>query len=106
MCVPLANLEEIENFRPEDVPTVGMLLRELEALKLNSSNVETGWERTSLKKYVDIFDRHCEGIIKENRDLKKGLSHISNYTELPLMAFVLQRVLLNLWSSKGFYVIY
>lgn len=78
VCVPLASLDDIENFRPEDVPTVGVLLRELEGLKLNSGNIADGWERTSLKKYVDVFDRHCEGLLRETRETKKGRSSFAS----------------------------
>lgn len=68
VCVPLKDLDEIEHFKPEDVPTVGALLRELERLGKGAE----GWEKTSLKKYVDVFERHCDGLLRENRELKKG----------------------------------
>ena len=96
--MPLASLDDVENFRPEDVPTVGVLLRELEGLKLNSGNIADGWERTSLKKYVDVFDRHCEGLLRETRETKKGQSSFGMSVGVDANARW-QRVLRGLWNS-------
>lgn len=72
-----------------------MLLRELERIKPESTNnvkkeemdedddnkensqakaqaKEIGWEQTSLKPYVDMFDKHIAAIIKDNVRAKKG----------------------------------
>ena len=72
VCVPLASMDEIRDFHPDDVPTVGKLLRELE------KSPDATWEQTSLKPYVDIFDRFCEGIVKETRDRKKGAQSVDS----------------------------
>lgn len=66
VCIPLENIEAIERFDPEKVPTVGQLLRELDA------KPGAGWEATSLKPFVDIMDRHAERLVKETRDRKKS----------------------------------
>lgn len=107
----------MDEFDPEKVPTVGMLLRELERVHANggvedssssgSSNnrvkkeepdamdedkensqprssvtgngsaapvKEIGWEQTSLKPYVDMFDKHINAIVKDSMRAKKGRS--------------------------------
>ena len=74
--MPLA-LDDVASFRPEDVPTVGQLLRELEAARKTAApgtfkDAEGGWEHTSMRPYVEFFERHCDGIIKDARDKKKG----------------------------------
>lgn len=74
VCVPLASAD-IDSFEPTEVPTVGQLLRELEkarsANKDSFKSEEGGWEHTSLRPYVEHFERHCQGIIKDARDAKK-----------------------------------
>lgn len=73
VCVPLS-AEEVASFEPEKVPTVGQLLRELEkaegvkATSIDGKATVAGWEQTSLKPYVERFDRH----IQELRDAKKA----------------------------------
>lgn len=100
VCVPV-DPSKVDEFDPETVPTVGMLLRELEKIKpeesMSSSNrvkkeemdedvngddkensqskpqvKEIGWEQTSLKPYVDMFEKHIAGIMKDNIRAKKG----------------------------------
>ena len=80
VCVPLA-LEDVEAFKPEDVPTVGQLLRELERARQMAApgtfkDQEGNWEHTSLRPYVEFFERYCNGIIKDARDKKKGASSV------------------------------
>lgn len=65
VCVPLT-IAEIEAFDPEDVPTVGQLLYELDqAAKVG--NTKAGWEATSLKPYIETFEKHVNGIVAANR---------------------------------------
>lgn len=101
VCVPI-DPSKVDEFDPETVPTVGMLLRELDRIKpeeivkvkkeeemdhhQDGSNKENsqgeqhrlsqakeiGWEHTSLKPYVDMFEKHINGIMKDNMRAKKG----------------------------------
>jgi DNA primase small subunit len=94
VCTPFASLKEIEDFDPEEVPTVGQLLRELER------NPADGYRGTSLKKYVDIFDKHCEGIVRANLLRKKGgLLFVCCLRGLMLLR---QSQTSNRWSSEAF----
>lgn len=49
---------------------------ELEQLARSGGNVggaaETAWEKTSLRPYVELFERHVEGLVKEGVRGRKG----------------------------------
>lgn len=66
----------MEAFDPDSVPTVGQLLLELEELARSSPSSVTdekaGWERTSLKPYVEVFGKFVEGLVKSGVRVKKG----------------------------------
>jgi len=64
--------KRVDDFDPEQVPTVGLLLRELDQVKREEGK-EPNWEQTSLKPYVDMFDAHIAGIIQESTRLKKAV---------------------------------
>ncbi|KAI0941984.1 hypothetical protein AcW1_009677 [Taiwanofungus camphoratus] len=75
VCVPV-DPDSIDSFRPERVPTVGQLLRELDE---NASGGDTegvehhsDWEKTSLKPFVDMLDRHVMALMEEVRWRKRG----------------------------------
>ncbi|GAA5851372.1 hypothetical protein JCM8547_004222 [Rhodosporidiobolus lusitaniae] len=70
VCVPLL-ASEIDKFNPDDVPTVGKLLMEIEAL-VRQEFKDADWSRTSLKPYVEILERHAEGVARERTRLKKA----------------------------------
>lgn len=84
VCVPL-EVKDVAAFDPEkDCPTVAQLLRELNEWKARNSHsngngevngegrgLKGEWDKTSLGKYVDILDRHCQAIVKEVRDSKR-----------------------------------
>lgn len=83
VCVPL-DAREIAAFDPErDCPTVAQLLRELndwERRKANqpdAESVKADWEKTSLKKYVQLLDRHCAAIYKETAAAKRTMQTFS-----------------------------
>lgn len=91
VCVPL-DAKEVAAFDPtKDCPTVASLLRELNANSSGGGKAGTtaddapdasraDWEKTSLKKYVDILDRHCAAIVKEARDAKRVMqSHAMDF---------------------------
>lgn len=83
VCVPL-QVDKIENFDPiNDCPGVSQLLREmnralqqqginLQKEKGQLSSLKAYWEYTSLKPYVEVMEKHCQAIIKEDREVKKG----------------------------------
>ncbi|THH21135.1 hypothetical protein EW146_g368 [Bondarzewia mesenterica] len=67
VCVPV-DPERIDEFDPERVPTVGQLLRELDAAAPESGAEEhSDWEKTSLKPYVDMLERHAAELMNEVR---------------------------------------
>ncbi|KAF7375957.1 DNA primase [Mycena sanguinolenta] len=70
VCVPV-DPEKIEEFDPEAVPTVNQLIRELDTTAENAEH-HSDWERTSLKPYVDMLDRHNQRIMEEVRRDKRG----------------------------------
>ncbi|KAJ7251816.1 hypothetical protein B0H12DRAFT_1234082 [Mycena haematopus] len=70
VCVPV-DPERIEEFDPEAVPTVNQLLSELDTVAENAEH-HSDWERTSLKPYVDMLDRHNQRIMDEVLKDKRG----------------------------------
>jgi len=63
ICVPV-DPETIDEFDPELVPTVGQLLRELDTSTSETSGEEhLDWERTSLKPYVEMLEKHALGLM-------------------------------------------
>ncbi|KAL4079579.1 prim-pol domain-containing protein [Scleroderma citrinum] len=66
VCVPV-DPADIDRFNPLGVPTVGQLLRELDG-----AGDGAGWEKTSLKPYVDFLDKHTMGILEEVRRNKRN----------------------------------
>ncbi|KAL6302689.1 prim-pol domain-containing protein [Sparassis latifolia] len=75
VCVPV-DPDSIYNFQPERVPTVGQLLRELDELAPNAAGDggerHADWEKTSLKPYVDMLDRHVMALMEDVRWQKRG----------------------------------
>ena len=63
VCVPLL-VDEVETFDPELVPTVGQLLMELEEAS-RAGDDKAGWERTSLRRYVEVFEAHVKGVVAD-----------------------------------------
>ncbi|KAJ6495604.1 hypothetical protein C8R47DRAFT_1176164 [Mycena vitilis] len=75
ICVPV-DPERIEEFDPESVPTVNQLLDELDTVA-ESAEHHSDWERTSLKPYVDMLDKHNQKIMEEVRRGKRGAGSLS-----------------------------
>ncbi|KAG5352196.1 hypothetical protein C0989_003277 [Termitomyces sp. Mn162] len=74
VCVPV-DPEHIEDFDPESVPTVNQLLQELDTFRRSegdSTEHHSDWERTSLKLYVDIMDKHALRLMERMRQEKRG----------------------------------
>ncbi|KAF5386156.1 hypothetical protein D9615_002369 [Tricholomella constricta] len=69
VCVPVDPLH-IDEFNPESVPTVGQLLKELDTAGRSEGEVgehHSDWEKTSLKPYVDILDKHALRLMEQVR---------------------------------------
>ncbi|KAG6829443.1 hypothetical protein H0H92_004503, partial [Tricholoma furcatifolium] len=74
VCVPV-DPDRIDEFDPEKVPTVNQLLAELDALHTDGEAGEqhhSDWEKTSLKPYVDILDKHALRLMDRVRQEKRG----------------------------------
>ncbi|KAF8904366.1 hypothetical protein CPB84DRAFT_1772852 [Gymnopilus junonius] len=72
VCVPL-DLEMIEKFDPKSVPTVFQLLEELDAIRVTedqNTELHSDWEKTSLKPYIDIMEKHAFDLMQEARKEK------------------------------------
>ena len=88
VCVPV-DPRTVDKFDPARVPTVQQLLRELDAASASApptaaNGGEAGeggaggehhadWEKTSLKAYVDMLDRHVMGLMEETRRAKQKM---------------------------------
>ncbi|POY74817.1 hypothetical protein BMF94_2090 [Rhodotorula taiwanensis] len=69
VCVPIL-ASQIDSFDPDTVPTVGKLLLELEELS-RRGDTAADWGKTSLRPYVELFERHAEAVAKEKaREVK------------------------------------
>lgn len=72
VCVPIL-ASQIDSFDPDTVPTVGKLLLELEELS-RRGDTAADWGKTSLRPYVELFERHAEAVAKEKAREVKGES--------------------------------
>ncbi|KZT44708.1 hypothetical protein CALCODRAFT_505186 [Calocera cornea HHB12733] len=82
VCVPV-DPEKVDEFDPETVPAVGGLLNELNLSKQPKAEegadpLRGDWERTSLKPYVEMLQKHAQELIRETREerqrkFKEGL---------------------------------
>ena len=93
VCVPV-DPRTVDKFDPARVPTVQQLLRELDSASASAAPTaasrETGddgagagagasgehhadWEKTSLKAYVDMLDKHVMGLMEETRRAKQKM---------------------------------
>ncbi|ODQ65765.1 prim-pol domain-containing protein [Nadsonia fulvescens var. elongata DSM 6958] len=81
VCVPI-ELDNYEDFDPEDVPTVDQLLNEIDSFnkELNESKDEmadikiSDYEKTSLKIYIDYFAKFVKSVMEEEAEIKKTFS--------------------------------
>ncbi|KAF9586321.1 hypothetical protein BGW38_006943 [Lunasporangiospora selenospora] len=76
VCVPIA-IETCEEFDPKSPPTVPDLIKELN--EYDAKNPSTSgrgklqdWQKTSLRKYVEIFEQFVDGIINDIRGEKRA----------------------------------
>jgi len=86
---------EAHNFDPNNVPTIHKLIEELDRIivedgaehhsgafvtrqiptRLSNSlmwRTLADWEQTSLRQYVQLFDKHVQGLMREVRTANKG----------------------------------
>ncbi|KAF9816857.1 hypothetical protein IEO21_03831 [Rhodonia placenta] len=99
VCVPV-DPSTIDSFRPERVPTVGQLLRELDELApaADSDAVEhhsADWERTSLKPYVEMMDRHVTALMDETRRatrMKREKGEAHSIHPLPALWLIVHQI--------------
>ncbi|TFK48985.1 prim-pol domain-containing protein [Heliocybe sulcata] len=74
ICVPV-DPDQVDDFDPEEVPTVGQLLKELdETMAQDSPEGEehhSDSDRTSLKPYIEMLDRHAMALMDEVRRIKR-----------------------------------
>ncbi|CAL1699090.1 unnamed protein product [Somion occarium] len=68
VCVPV-DPNDIDRFDPEKVPTVTQLLGELDRAgeDVKPDEHHSDWEKTSLKPYIEMLDRHAAGLMEEVR---------------------------------------
>ncbi|KAB5595833.1 DNA primase small subunit [Ceratobasidium theobromae] len=78
VCVPV-DPALVDEFDPESVPTVGNLLQELNNIFNAEPGVEhhSDWERTSLKPYVEMLERHASAIMNDARERKRKFANKS-----------------------------
>ncbi|KAF7295400.1 DNA primase [Mycena indigotica] len=69
ICVPV-DPKTIKTFDPESVPTVAQLIAELD--NDTDSQHHSDWERTSLKPYVEMLDKHNQRIMDHERKIRRG----------------------------------
>lgn len=84
VCVPI-DTRNVEAFDPLAVPTVGELLGEIDAWDREHGGPEKGendsqgegakkmqdWEKTSLKPYVELFRGFVNGLMKDEKPIKR-----------------------------------
>ncbi|KAM6502420.1 prim-pol domain containing protein [Amanita muscaria] len=73
VCVPV-NPDQIEEFDPDTVPTVGQLLKELDAIPKDENSPyehHADWEKTSLKTYVDLLNQHALRLMEQTKGAKR-----------------------------------
>ncbi|WWC73759.1 uncharacterized protein I206_107731 [Kwoniella pini CBS 10737] len=76
VCIPV-NPDQVDEFDPDTVPTVGELLNQLD--KAAAENGETPsqrrveeYEQTSLKSYVEMFEKHVAAVLRDSRSTKRA----------------------------------
>ena len=109
VCVPI-DPRTIDRFDPAKVPTVVQLLRELDKNGTapagdgsGASEHHSDWERTSLKPYVDMLDKHVMALMEETRKVKqKTGTACSSESSLFVLIFASRHVLV---TTDGMYVV-
>ncbi|KAG8897366.1 hypothetical protein FRB99_008206 [Tulasnella sp. 403] len=72
ICIPV-DPAHVSEFDPGAVPTIQQLLEELGDVKApEDGEHHADWERTSLKKYVDMLEKHTSAIMRDARDRRRA----------------------------------
>ncbi|KIY66559.1 DNA primase catalytic subunit [Cylindrobasidium torrendii FP15055 ss-10] len=75
ICVPV-DPKTVDDFDPDEVPTVGQLLLELNNAGKDSA-AEDEWKKTSLAPYVEMLEAHTAAIIESKRAIKQEKNGMS-----------------------------
>jgi len=68
VCVPI-DIEKVDEFEPEKVPTIHSLLEEIDNYKTEEQNESVpDYGKTNLRSYIEIFDKFLDSLLKEIRD--------------------------------------
>ncbi|KAI9638996.1 uncharacterized protein MKK02DRAFT_42026 [Dioszegia hungarica] len=74
VCVPI-NPARIDEFDPETVPTVGELLKQLDNIPTDTDDKTRkgdDYEMTSLKPYVEMFQKHVDAVLRDTKGSRKA----------------------------------
>lgn len=72
VCVPI-KLEELEQFDPMTVPNLMTLKQEVSDYdKLNQGSSLPDYRKTSLKPYIEYFDKFVKSLLSETMQIKRG----------------------------------
>ena len=72
VCVPL-ELDQVQMFDPHSsAPTIAQILQELNQESTNASSARGEWEKTSLRPFVEQFDRACTRMVRETQEAKRA----------------------------------
>lgn len=94
MCVPIL-ASQIDAFDPDSVPTVGKLLLELEELS-RRGDTAADWGKTSLRPYVELFEKHAEAVAKEHT---RGVKGECLEAPIPFSLAVMARLSCHRWIT-------
>ncbi|WVQ79375.1 hypothetical protein IAT38_001472 [Cryptococcus sp. DSM 104549] len=75
VCVPV-DPARVEEFDPATVPTVGQLLNQLDNIKTEPEGTgrrTEDYEHTSLRPYVEMFEKHTAAIVRDNRKARNAV---------------------------------
>ncbi|CAN6625041.1 DNA primase small subunit [Trichomonascus vanleenenianus] len=74
ICVPI-DADNFENFNPLEVPTVHLVLKELEDFQADSDQSRmNNYEKTSLKPYMEVYNRFVNNLMKDELHNKRQLN--------------------------------
>ncbi|KAK0527849.1 p48 polypeptide of DNA primase [Tilletia horrida] len=86
VCVPV-DPKRVDAFDPEaSAPTAAKLLRELNSfegkardglLPPGTSVPKNDWDKTSLRPFVELFEKHCQGIVRQSVEAQRAANSYS-----------------------------
>lgn len=66
------DVRRVDEFNPLEVPTLGQLLEEIDAWDGPADDAISDWQKTSLRPYVELFERYVEGLLKDEKSEKRA----------------------------------